>query len=100
MMMLICRSSSCVNTPPTFLVQTASVICHASVMGNNGQVCCAGTRNYVHADIYDEFVAKAVECAKNRKVGDPWTSGIANGALVSLLLLCNTKAGYTLCNMW
>ncbi|XP_067949145.1 aldehyde dehydrogenase 1A1-like [Watersipora subatra] len=64
-------------------LETASTICHNNVMFNNGQVCCAGTRNYVHADIYDEFVAKSVSCAKARKVGDPTDEGNQAGALIS-----------------
>ena len=49
-----------------------------------GQNCCGGSRNYVHADIYDEFVAKAVACAKNRIVGDPWDAASASGSLVRI----------------
>ena len=33
---------------------------------HQGQVCCAGTRLYVHADIFDDFVKKAVELASKR----------------------------------
>ena len=35
--------------------------------------CCAGTRTFVHESIYDQFVAKTTELARNRKVGDPFS---------------------------
>ena len=35
--------------------------------------CCAGTRTFVHESIYDKFVTKATELARNRKVGDPFS---------------------------
>ncbi|EER13291.1 Aldehyde dehydrogenase, putative, partial [Perkinsus marinus ATCC 50983] len=38
---------------------------------NHGQCCCAASRIYVQRGVYDEFVKKAVERAKNKKVGDP-----------------------------
>ncbi|KAF4677940.1 Aldehyde dehydrogenase [Perkinsus chesapeaki] len=38
---------------------------------NHGQCCCAASRIYVQRGVYDEFVRKAVERAKCRKVGDP-----------------------------
>ena len=41
-------------------------------MTNMGQCCIAGSRTFVHEDIYDEFVRKSVERAKRRTVGDPW----------------------------
>lgn len=34
--------------------------------------CCAGTRTFVHESIYDQFVEKATELARNRKLGDPF----------------------------
>jgi len=37
---------------------------------NHGQCCCASTRIYVHEDIHDKFVEKAVQKAKARIVGD------------------------------
>jgi retinal dehydrogenase len=30
----------------------------------------AGSRTFVHEDIYDAFMDKTVEAAKNRKIGD------------------------------
>ena len=41
------------------------------ILFNQGQVCCAGSRVFVHEDIYDKFVAAAVEKFKQVKVGDP-----------------------------
>jgi acyl-CoA reductase-like NAD-dependent aldehyde dehydrogenase len=45
---------------------------HSAIMYNMGQICCAGSRTYVHEDIYDEFVRKSAERAKKRTVGDPF----------------------------
>ena len=47
-------------------VQADSVACQAvktaeiGLFFNSGQVCCAGSRVFVHEKIYDEFVGK--EC--------------------------------------
>ncbi|CAL1526967.1 unnamed protein product [Lymnaea stagnalis] len=48
-------------------------------MTNMGQCCVAGTRTYVHENIYDEFVSKTRELAKTRKIGDPFDSNTVNG---------------------
>jgi aldehyde dehydrogenase (NAD+) len=40
------------------------------VFYNHGQNCCAGSRIYVHKDIYDEFMTQFVACAKKIKVGN------------------------------
>lgn len=45
---------------------------HNAVMTNMGQCCIAGSRTFVHEDIYDEFVKKSRERAQKRVVGDPW----------------------------
>lgn len=37
-----------------------------------GQCCCAGSRNYIEHNIYDEFVERSAERAKKRTVGDPF----------------------------
>ncbi|KAL4227219.1 Aldehyde dehydrogenase [Mactra antiquata] len=54
---------------------------NANAMTNMGQCCIAGSRTFVHADIYDEFVQKATSRAKRRTVGDPWTD-VENGPQV------------------
>ncbi|XP_061677273.1 aldehyde dehydrogenase, mitochondrial-like isoform X2 [Syngnathoides biaculeatus] len=45
---------------------------HFALFFNQGQCCCAGSRTYVQADVYDEFVERSVERAKRRVVGDPF----------------------------
>jgi acyl-CoA reductase-like NAD-dependent aldehyde dehydrogenase len=40
---------------------------------------------YVHEDVYDEFVAKATEAARNWTTGDPMASTTLNGAQVDKL---------------
>lgn len=42
-----------------------------AVFFHQGQVCIAASRLYVQSGIYDEFVKRAVEFAKKRKVGNP-----------------------------
>lgn len=41
------------------------------ILFNQGQVCCAGSRVFVHEDIYDKFVAEAVKRFNSVKVGNP-----------------------------
>eukprot|EP00854_Cymbomonas_tetramitiformis_P016217 gene16217-19245_t len=55
---------------------------HFALFFNMGQCCCAGSRLYVHEDIYDEFVEKAVARAQKRTVGDPFTD-VEQGPQVS-----------------
>lgn len=47
-----------------------------------GQCCTAGSRTFVHADIYDEFVGKARERAMATNVGDPFGEGTELGPQV------------------
>lgn len=65
-----------------FLVDEAVEIAHEAVFTNHGQSCCAGSRTFVQAGIYAEFVRKATELAKSRKVGDPFQSGVVQGPQV------------------
>lgn len=55
---------------------------HQAIMFNMGQVCCAGSRTYVHESIYDEFVKRSVKRAMKRTTGDPFKSENENGPQV------------------
>ena len=55
---------------------------HFALFFNMGQCCCAGSRTYVQEDIYDEFVKRSVERAKQRSVGDPWSLSNEQGPQV------------------
>ena len=52
------------------------------VFSLNGERCTAGSRILVERGIYDEFVRRYVERAKNVKVGDPHDPATEVGALV------------------
>jgi acyl-CoA reductase-like NAD-dependent aldehyde dehydrogenase len=53
------------------------------ILFNQGQVCCAGSRVFVHEDIYDRFVAEAVEAFDKVKVGLPWEKDTVMGCQVN-----------------
>lgn len=53
------------------------------IMFNQGQVCCAGSRAFVHKSIYDTFVAELSELAKNIKQGNGLLEDTQMGPLVS-----------------
>ncbi|PWB64023.1 MAG: aldehyde dehydrogenase [Deltaproteobacteria bacterium] len=50
---------------------------------NQGEVCTAGSRLFVHDAIYDSFVEKLVAKAKGIKVGDPMKADTQLGPIVS-----------------
>lgn len=52
------------------------------ILFNQGQVCCAGARVFVHEDIYDKFVKDAVKAFNKIKVGMPWKSDTQMGAQI------------------
>ena len=53
------------------------------ILFNQGQVCCAGSRVFVHEDIYDKFLEEAVAAFKDVKVGLPWEKDIQMGSLIN-----------------
>ncbi|KAK7481086.1 hypothetical protein BaRGS_00027626 [Batillaria attramentaria] len=71
------------KSPAIFLddvdVESAAAWAQEACMTNMGQCCVAGTRTFVHAKIYDQFVKKSAELAQKRTVGDPWEPGTING---------------------
>lgn len=53
------------------------------ILFNQGQVCCAGSRVFVHEDIYDKFMAEAVEAFGKIKVGMPWDPATQMGSQIN-----------------
>ncbi len=53
------------------------------ILFNQGQVCCAGSRVFVHENIYDKFVAELVEAFQKVKVGDPLNPETQMGSQVN-----------------
>lgn len=64
-------------------MEEAVEIAHNAIFSNHGQSCCAGSRTFVQAGIYDKFVKLAAEKAKTRKVGNPFTEGVQQGPQVN-----------------
>ena len=53
------------------------------ILFNQGQVCCAGSRVFVHESIYDTFLAECVAAFNKVKVGLPWEKDTQMGAIVN-----------------
>lgn len=68
-------------------VKEAAQIAHDAIFANHGQNCCAGSRTYVHANIYDSFVKEAKALALKRVVGDPFESTTQQGPQVDQEML-------------
>lgn len=54
-----------------------------TVFGNSGQICSAGTRLYVEASIYDEFVERVAAFGRKLRVGPGMDPATQIGPLVS-----------------
>ncbi|MEG1604130.1 MAG: aldehyde dehydrogenase family protein, partial [Cloacibacillus sp.] len=52
------------------------------ILFNQGQVCCAGSRVFVHEDIYDKFMEDAVKAFNKIKVGMPWLPATQMGCQI------------------
>ena len=50
---------------------------------NHGQACCAGSRIFVQAGIYDEFLKRFSAKASSINVGDPFGLDVDQGPQVS-----------------
>ena len=53
------------------------------ILFNQGQVCCAGSRAFVHESIYDKFVERAIHVFKQVKIGPAWDPETQLGAQVN-----------------
>ncbi|XP_049837438.1 aldehyde dehydrogenase 1A1-like isoform X1 [Schistocerca gregaria] len=60
-------------------VDEAVQIAHDGIFMHQGQICCAGSRTYVHEKLYDEFVQKSKIKAEARKIGDPFDNSVQHG---------------------
>lgn len=57
------------------------------ILFNQGQVCCAGSRVFVHEEIYDKFVDEAANAFNKVKVGLPWEADTIMGSQISQMQL-------------
>jgi acyl-CoA reductase-like NAD-dependent aldehyde dehydrogenase len=53
------------------------------ILFNQGQVCCAGSRIFVHEDIHDRFLADLTKKFEKVNVGLPWEEGTEMGSLIN-----------------
>ena len=53
------------------------------IFANKGEVCSAGSRLLVHAEVHDRFVEALVDRAKKMKVGDPLDPATQMGSQIS-----------------
>ena len=63
----------------------------ASIFGASGQSCIAGSRLYLQSKIYDEFLEKISNKAKNIKIGDPMSDSTQMGPLATINQLTNIQ---------
>lgn len=63
-------------------IDAAIQAAHEAIFFNQGQCCSAGSRLFVEAKIYDEFVNRSVEIARQRIVGDPFDPNTQQGPQV------------------
>lgn len=73
---------------PTYVSETANLDDAAqgvmkSAFGLQGQKCSACSRVYVHAKVYDAFVAKLIEKTKAIKCGDPAEKDVFFGPVIN-----------------
>jgi aldehyde dehydrogenase (NAD+) len=53
------------------------------ILLNQGQVCCAGSRAFIHEDIYDRFLEEAIKAFSKIKVGLPWLPETQMGSQIN-----------------
>ena len=53
------------------------------ILFNQGQVCCAGSRVFVHEKIYDAFLDACVKAFSKVKVGLPWEKDTQMGSQIN-----------------
>lgn len=78
---------------PGYVIEDAAVdILINGVMFNSGQCCCGIERIYGHENLFDDFVAKAVDIVKSYKLGNPLASGTTLGSIASIRFVGEVRA--------
>lgn len=71
----------------------------AGIFGATGQSCVAGSRAFLHVDIYDKVIQKLVDRVKKIKIGDPFHNDTEMGPLATEAQLERVKQYVSLgCN--
>ncbi|MDG4967498.1 aldehyde dehydrogenase family protein [Lactococcus lactis] len=55
----------------------------SAVLNCNGQSCLAGTRLFIHEDIYDQFIEKLINKFESLKIGDPLNEDTELSGMIS-----------------
>ncbi|MBM9467007.1 aldehyde dehydrogenase family protein [Nakamurella sp. YIM 132084] len=63
--------------------ETATGVLTAMRFTRQGQSCTAGSRLFVHADVYDAFLEKLTEKVRALKVGDPLDEATDMGSIIN-----------------
>ncbi|KAI8099060.1 exoribonuclease 1 [Halteromyces radiatus] len=59
---------------------------------NSGQCCCSIERCYVHADVYDAFIEKAVTLTQKYVLGDPNDDNVTLGPMANIRFAENVRS--------
>jgi len=73
-------------------VDAAAEIAARGKFRNNGQVCIAASRLFVHESVVERFTARFVEVTRSLRVGDGLTDGVDVGPLANQRRLDATEA--------
>jgi acyl-CoA reductase-like NAD-dependent aldehyde dehydrogenase len=64
-------------------IDQAAQIAAMSIFSNQGQVCTAGSRLFLHEKIHDKVLEKVIDAAKRVKLGDQMDPATTMGPLIS-----------------
>lgn len=64
-------------------VEAAAKFAYHALFFNMGQCCCAGSRLFVEAPVYDRVREIVLDRAKNQRIGDPFDQATTQGPQVS-----------------
>jgi acyl-CoA reductase-like NAD-dependent aldehyde dehydrogenase len=77
--------------PDVDLAYVAGQVVDGAVF-NSGQSCCSIERVYVHADVYDAFIAEVQKELSTYKLGDPTDKSTTTGPVISAQAVKNIAA--------